>query len=597
MKTLKSMLAVATAVGLATAVQAVQDKYVSTGFEKLDQGDPVTTGVKDNSNGDSYFYFAGSNDDDNESTIVAFEDNGSPVARPKGVSRFTDADSTARTNALQVSTGTDPLLRTFLPAPISNSGTLSQSPIEEVTYIDTLVQFTVTPSTDNVTPGEDDKLMIYLKESIVSNNTDVASDGTDAESGEPASTPPVTNLVVLAGFHGAEGVVSYEYNVMNPGLSVVPGKWYRLTVKVIPDVTLYVDEETKEYAHADLSHVGFSVYIDGIQCVFDKMIYDETIETEDAPGYLYIDSVYNSEANGAQIDNKAILLSLLAENGKSLNDSNQPVLYAVGFAGEGMVDDLVYTTSDPFASTVDFTLAFGADNTISSVEYTVGETVGTIQNRTFEDVVVGSLVEIKDIGFADGYEFDKFTLAGVTQEATTTDGSVATFKINDDATGNVSLTIVAKEKAATYPTYVDTNDTTSASKYVAWLEDVSGIAAGGDASAYEKQFLLNQAISKAIADNALVIKSITENANGGWDIVIGCSVEGVGLSTPAGENAQVCNGYLAVSYTSDLSGTWTTENINVTAGTEDGTVKVNVNKSGAKFMKVSLKAAKEPTQE
>lgn len=596
MKTLKSMLAVATAVGLATAVQAVQDKDVSTGFEKLSQGDTVTTGVKDNSNGYSYFYFTGSNDDDNESTIVAFEDNESPVARPKGVSRFTDADSTARTNALQVSTGTDPLLRTFLPAPGSNGGTPSKSPIEEVTYIDTLVQFTVTPSTDNVTPGEDDKLMIYLKESIVSNNTDVASDGTDAESGEPASTPPVTNLVVLAGFHGAEGVVSYEYNVMNPGLTVVPGKWYRLTVKVIPDVTLYFDEETEEYAHADSSHVGFSVYIDGTQCVFDKMIYDETIETEDAPGYLYIDSVYNSEANGAQIDNKEILLSLLAENDyKSLNNSGQPALCAVGFAGEGMVDDLVYTTSDPFASTVDFTLAFGADNTISSVEYTVGGTEGTIQNRTFEDVVVGSLVEIKDIGFADGYEFDKYTLAGVTQEATTTEGSIATFKINDDATGNVSLTIVAKEKAATYPTYVADADDTVKGNYDTWLGGVSGIAAGGDASGYENQFLLNQAASTTIADNALVIKSITENTNGGWDIVIGCSVEGVGLSTTEGENAQVCNGYLAVSYTSDLSGSWTKENINVEAGTETGTVKVNVNKNGAKFMKVSLETTKTST--
>lgn len=588
------MLAVATAVGLATAVQAVQDKDVSTGFEKLNQGDKVTTGVLDNSNGYSYFYFAGDNDDDNESAIVAFEDNASPVARPKGASRFTGADSTARANALQVSTGTDPLLRTFLAAPTKESGNApAKSPIAEETYIDTLVQFTVTPSTDNVIPGEDDKLMIYLKESPV-------SDSTESENGGTASTSMKTNLVVLAGFHGTEGVAPNEYIVVNSGLSVVPGKWYRLTVKVIPDITLCVDE-TQEggYAHADSSHVGFSVYIDGALCKFNKATYEtwtgEDYPPYDHPSWLYFDSVYNSDSLSYQIDGGMILLSLLAENSKSMMDDGQPALCAVGFAGEGMVDDLVYTTSEPFASTVDFTLAFGADNTISSVEYTVGGTEGTIQNRTFEDVVVGSLVEITSLSFMENYELDKYTLAGVTREATT-EGSVATFKINDSATGNVSLTIVAKEKAATYPTYVAGADDTVKGNYDSWLADsTKGGVSGADVANAENQFLLNVAADAEIANAALVIKSITENANGGWDIVIGCSISDVELSTASGENAQVCNGYLAVSYTSDLSGIWTKENINVEAGAETGTVKVNVNKDGAKFMKVSLETTKVPT--
>ena len=54
----------------------------------------------------------------------------------------------------------------------------------------------------------------------------------------------------------------------------------------------------------------------------------------------------------------------------------------------------------------------------------------------------------------------------------------------------------------------------------------------------------------------------------------------------------VCNGYLAVSYTDSLTGTWTTENIPVTAvDATTGTVTVNVNKANAKFMKVTLTAA------
>ena len=54
MKTLKFMLAAATAIGLASATQA--DQYNTTGFEKLTVGDPVTTGVQDNRSGYSYFY-------------------------------------------------------------------------------------------------------------------------------------------------------------------------------------------------------------------------------------------------------------------------------------------------------------------------------------------------------------------------------------------------------------------------------------------------------------------------------------------------------------------------------------------------------------
>ena len=57
--------------------------------------------------------------------------------------------------------------------------------------------------------------------------------------------------------------------------------------------------------------------------------------------------------------------------------------------------------------------------------------------------------------------------------------------------------------------------------------------------------------------------------------------------------AKAGNGYLAVSYTDDLTGTWTTENINITASA-NGKVTVNVNKANAKFMKVKLSSTAEP---
>lgn len=559
------MLAVATAVGLATAVQAVQDKDVSTGFEKLNVGTRVLTGIPDTQNADgtfpsglnSYFKYAGANADDNESAIVEFTEADVAATegkRPKGVSKFTGLDATARAKALQVSTGTDPLLRTFADCEAGSQ------PITETKYVDTLVQFTVTPHDDTVTPSTDDKLMIYLKETMTVDNSSTG-----------CSTNFFTNLVVKAGIIAdAENfyVETNEYALS--GADVEPGKWYRLTVTMIPNV----------FSDGWESCMGFLINIDGNEC-------------------LTSGSFWKTEEVGDALMDNGILANMVEELNQRLVIPIKGIgahpLKGVGFAGEGKVDDFVYTSTDPTATVVDFTFGFDVDK-IYAINYFVAGSEGTQSNK-FEDVVVGSLVEITNLTFVADYELDKYELVGLTT-TDTTEGSVATFKINDDATGNVSLTIVAKKKAATYPTYVAGADDTVKDNYDAWLADeTKGGVSGADVANAENQFLLNVAANAEIADNALVIKSITENANGGWDIVIGCSVEGVGLSTPAGENAQVCNGYLAVSYTSDLSGTWTTENINVTAGTEDGTVKVNVNKNGAKFMKVSLKAAKEPTQE
>ena len=80
MKTLKFMLAAATAIGLASATQA--DQYNTTGFEKLTVGDSVTTGVQDNRSGYSYFYYAGSVAEDNESVIAAAGDMEKPRESP-----------------------------------------------------------------------------------------------------------------------------------------------------------------------------------------------------------------------------------------------------------------------------------------------------------------------------------------------------------------------------------------------------------------------------------------------------------------------------------------------------------------------------------
>ena len=102
MKTLKFMLAAATAIGLASATQA--DQYNTTGFEKLTVGTNVTTGVQDNRSGYSYFYYAGSVAEDNESVIAAADAELANIGRPNGAA----AVDAGRDKILQVSTGKIP---------------------------------------------------------------------------------------------------------------------------------------------------------------------------------------------------------------------------------------------------------------------------------------------------------------------------------------------------------------------------------------------------------------------------------------------------------------------------------------------------------
>lgn len=555
MKTLKFMLAAATAIGIASVAQAGQNRNASTGFEKLPQGTKVITGIIDNKIGDadvnSYFCYVGANADDNESEIVAFTDNATPVTRPTGITKFDGADATSRANALQVSTGTDPLLRTFKP--VANSVPQDGEEFTTSTYIDTLVQFTVTPSIDTVTPGENDKLMIYLKETAK----------TDPEGNPTGET--ATNLVVMAGFLKTDYTVTPKEFVLTKK-GVEPGVWYRLTVEAVPAV---IDATVVSGA------IGFKIKLDNEDLQTGEATY---VEDDDL-----ITVISESEKVGTGIVDGAVFLSLLT------GEAAKCTLQAVGFAGEGLVDDLIVTDVDPAVRTVNFTLAFD-ENKVTAIEYTIGDAPYWQTDKLVEEVAENSVITINSITYADGYEFDSFTTTGLTAAGDNK------FTVNGDAAA--SLTINAKASAsAGYPEYIPAEDATVKGLYDAWKANVAG---DGDVSAAQNQFLLNTAAANTAAggDATLKITSIAQNANGGWDIVVGCTVEGVKL-TGSVDSYQVCNGYLAIEYASELgAAAWTKENIAVSAvDTEAGTVTVNVNKPEAKFLKAELSLTKAPTVE
>ena len=248
MKTLKFMLAAATAIGLASAY-ADPEAGASTTFETLAVGTQVVSGLTDAglTTGDSYYYFGGQADE-NESKIEAAGDM-TGIERPKGAAQL----SPNQDKILNVSTGAEPLLRTFESS--SGGQLLPGRTFTSPVFVDTLVQFTVTPYTDTVTPGSSDKLMVYLRETT--NNVE--------------ATETTTNLVVIGGFYQGEGVVNPREYVLNTGsIKVEPNEWHRLTVKAIADIS--------GGDFDDLS--GFQIWVDDELCLLNVATYN--IEDDDA---------------------------------------------------------------------------------------------------------------------------------------------------------------------------------------------------------------------------------------------------------------------------------------------------------------------------
>ena len=316
MKTLKFMLAAATAIGLASASQADQ-RVVPVDFnDGTITFDSETTGTA-------------------ATNLTGFAFNGDPADDASEVVAPGRGDTG---KALQVSVGTEPLLRALdWRSSAAQNVSLGDGPLE----INTYVQFTVTPVSESVEASVSDKLMIYLQETT--NAVGVAS----------------TNLMVKAARYTAGGDILAPDPTFTPkdvaitNVTVNPGTWYNLKVKAQKDAA---------------NVVYFSLYLDDSELACGTNLYPEDVD-----GFKF----------------------------PSLLGASSGTLQYVGFAGEGLVDDITVTQYQTETS-VNFTLTLEAN--VSSVAYSINGVDQTpVSATTTVPVYEDDLIRVGTVTYAEGY--------------------------------------------------------------------------------------------------------------------------------------------------------------------------------------------------
>ena len=269
--------------------------------------------IPDASGGDNgmYFYFDG---DQDGSLVKAFGSGEGQIAAPQ-ITRPAYFASANNAKYLELSTEGGVLWRSINTISSETVGETTtyglgtaQAVAAEGTYLDTLVQFT--PTEDGGAPELEsaDKLAIWLNvDSNQQTNLMVRAKYWYLSGDEPAYT--VTNFTVS-------------------GASVVAGEWYRLTVRAVPALT--------DYSGCYIP--AFQIFIDGISVAATEAQLSSDLQS----GFTGMWQTGMQELVAA---NK--MFPSLAPTPASLA---AVTLTGVGFKGSGALDDLVWTTEDPFAN-------------------------------------------------------------------------------------------------------------------------------------------------------------------------------------------------------------------------------------------------------
>ena len=226
-------------------------------------------------------------------------------------------------------------------------------------YIDTLVKFTIFDSEPEFSKYEGAKLMAWLQEELDAND-------------EPTG---VTNFCIRAGYANKQTRTYVMDTIFEPTA------WHRLTVKAIP--TIYKDDDVP----------GFVVFVDGeAMGAVSEGNKDHGIVAGNVDA-RYLDF----------LDQGRLFLSM--DQG-----SSGQAISAVAFDGQGCVDDLVFTGTQPFDAAADsaeeyVTLTWDAG--VSGLSYTIAGdekvTPEVGKGLVLIRYKAGMTITISDITYAEGY--------------------------------------------------------------------------------------------------------------------------------------------------------------------------------------------------
>lgn len=299
MKNLTFALACASTFALFAAIDAPK-----ADFEGYAAGAKVANATEPGSQS-TYWLYDGASGSEDGSTVKAY--GGENLAAPAAGGQ----------NYLELSTEGGTLWRSLAAGNTNGEGIDNKLGAAQVVpdgglYIDTMVQFTPTEDggAPEVAPG--DKLAIWL-------NVDSSSGGA-----------PVTNLMVKAGHvyrDGSEAVDPMTF-VLEGTSGVVPGTWYRLTVKAIPDVTKSIAD-----GHRNTGVTGYQILLDGQALSTTATVFESSYIN-----WAYEDWLEDADRNLLQSGTVFAGLDGFV---------TASTLQAVGFKGSGALDNLSISETAP----------------------------------------------------------------------------------------------------------------------------------------------------------------------------------------------------------------------------------------------------------
>lgn len=445
----------------------------SVDFEGYTKAGPLlSNGYDDNGGtaGSPYFVYTGSSNSEDGSTVAAHEKEDASTGweaksfGSKYLSLSTEGGTLWRSilSAVQTPEEKDGEGNVTKPSEWT-TGAATEIP-DSGLYIDTMVQFTPTEDGSGLDDlGDDAKLAIWLN--VTEGETNLCVRGGMFTGNDAESATYVQSTFTLGTSDGK-------------GADVLPGKWYRLTVKALKLWSLEGAAWT----------TGFQIWLDGVELILSEQPFAAYETYFDTPSFP--DSFSSQEAFEAVV-NKKVVLGLTPE---SVGGYGEVSLSAVGFKGSGAIDDFCVTDEEPSftaaaVTTVDFVLTWGEG--VSGVTY-------TIEGETSQSATKDAVIKVDPD--------TKVTVAATPADWYTIADGIGEFTVTQNTTNTITATLSTMNDLhiGGFPA----NTSVSTTDVKKWADEKSISLSALQSSSYAyNSFLLNTGL--LTADPVLTIDDVT----------------------------------------------------------------------------------------